>query len=615
VIISQSKKVEGKARHVVLVCDQDEVSTAGYVIAEVLGKGVAPVRRMTSHTEDGKAINTYRYLFNMRYLDDLLMAFPLATKSAGMQRKLDRLNARNLEQKEVEPFEVPGLWNYAENCEIKPYPFQYVAIAEAVRFLNGDMDGQVDDVYKFIESFLENDEMGLGKTLMALCIVSMLMWIQERELKVLVIAPKNGKFVWHRENQKFMQLDLGLTDADTQDVGVRRRIIGERHTLTVINPEMLRGVERSRDGEPYWVGKHPELFDFEYDLCIIDEYHRFGSPTSLQSKGLQHIKAARWLPMSGTPFLNRPTQLWVMMKVCWPELFPDYGLFQKGIEIKEPGSGKVIGYKPQVTGLLKKFMADRSIRRRKDQVLKDLPPIRFIDMPIELTREQRKIYDTILNELKLVLEDGSTEMIHQMSIIMRLKQACFSPELFGGSKHSGKLDELYDSIPSMVESGEKILLGSNWSTATRILQRDLAHYNPAYVDGSVSGARRMLQADKFNNNPDCQIYIGTIGANREAVSLGAATTVILTDKDWSPQVNAQFIGRSAAGGLRGVDATVDSVSVVSMFASQSYEEGYEQVLRFKEGTFDSIVEGDGGRKREADEMKSFSQMLREILNV
>jgi SNF2 family DNA or RNA helicase len=615
-LISLSKKVSGQPRHVVLVCEPGEVANAGYVIGSFTSRHSNYKRRYVRST------NNYRYTFDMSYLDDMLLAFPVANKSPGLQRRMDRLSNELLAMRQVDPFPIPGLWDRKLDRKAIPFAFQYPAISECVRFLLGEMDAELaalDETSgrQLVESFLENDEMGLGKTFImqsALALISEQRAAEfrkrKRGLKVLVVAPKNGKFVWQRENWRWFDFDLTLVDADQHDPAQRAKLIKQRSTITVINPEMLRGQQRyDRDShEIQFKPTYPDLFNYHYDYVILDEYQRFGSPTSQQTIGMLKLRASRFLPASGTPYLNRPPQMWPVLHRCWPQVYNDYENFVKAIQILDH-SGRVIGYNPKYAGQMKKFVGARSIRRRKDMVLTDLPPLLPIDAMIELNREQRRIYNKIRDELILMMEDGTASLVKQRTQIIRLKQACFSPELFGGSKHSAKLDELREIVATYVDSGEKLLIGTEWVKAARILEREFAHFKPAFVDGSVTGLRRMAEADRFNTDPNCHLYIGTIGANREAVTLSAATTVILTDKDWSPMVNSQFVARSASGGLRGLDAHVDQVSVVSMIAANTCEERVEAMLAFKQGGFDAFVEPDGGLRLERQIVRSLRDLI------
>jgi len=104
--------------------------------------------------------------------------------------------------------------------------------------------------------------------------------------------------------------------------------------------------------------------------------------------------------------------------------------------------------------------------------------------------------------------------------------------------------------------------------------------------------------DKFNEDEECHVYIGTIRANQEAITLNAATYVIFTDKDWSPLVNDQAIARSAAGGLRGVGREGEHVNVIELLARDTIDERIEVVLAGKRQVFNAMVEADGGAVRQ-----------------
>ncbi len=237
-------------------------------------------------------------------------------------------------------------------------------------------------------------------------------------------------------------------------------------------------------------------------------------------------------------------------------------------------------------------------------MLKDLPEVNFKPVEVTLSTEERRIYDKIEEEMLLEMEDGTIKDIGgALGKIIRLKQACFSPELFGGSKKSSKVTELKTLVEELVASGEKAIIFSQWEKACVILKRELAEYNPAYVTGKVKNKLRQEEIRKFNEDDDCHLYIGTIGANREAVNLGVATYVIFTDEGWTPAGHDQAIGRSAAGGLRGAHAKKGTVvTVIVLRAADSYEQYIESMLKKKKNVFDRTVERDAGKNEKIEKV-------------
>jgi SNF2 family DNA or RNA helicase len=299
--------------------------------------------------------------------------------------------------------------------------------------------------------------------------------------------------------------------------------------------------------------------------------------------------------MSGTPILNNPLEFWPALHRIAPTRFPSFWAFEKNMAIMSTGRfRKVVGYRPEAMLELRQFLAQHSIRRRKDQVGIEMPKVVYSTIDVDLTSEQRRLYNRIRDEFKLALANGEIKSVTTaLAQITRLMQACFSPELYGGSPASAKIEELRDIVKELVGSGEKAIIFSQWKDATRILQREFAEYNPAYVDGTVKPKQRVLEEDKFNTDPTCMLYIGTIGANQEAITLGAGTYVIFTDKAWTPLANDQAAARSAAGGLRGVGVEVP-VNIIELHAVDTFEERIEDLLARKKALFNATVEKDAG---------------------
>lgn len=577
-----SKKSErtGK-RHVVLDMNPQEERDAFQVLrSTVLGARSRAPRRQLMRS------GAIRYRFGRAHLDRLMSTFPFAELSSGLERRQHRGVT------DAEPEEVPEL--DLSDLRVELYDYQKIAVGRAITRL--DEQGW----------FFINDDLGLGKTVEALATL-----VIRQSIPSLVVCPNNAKWVWERMIHNFTSLEVGVLDATTQTRAQRTALIEEVREVTVANIEALR--------------LHPELGEIPYQLIISDEYHRFKNPTAKQTVAWHALSSEDDLLLSGTPMLNRVEEIWSALHRVMPQRYTSYWAFERNYCIKTPpqvinevqrdasgrilrnsrgrpivkpkrvGGGRVVGYRPERFQELRDFIQnpDHSIRRRKEQVLDQLPEVVLNQLLIELTTEQRRLYNQIKNEMKYTLANGEIRSLKGiLPFIMRAKQACFSPELYDGSQHSAKLDELKLVVQELVDGGHKALIGSQWSKATRIIRRELVEYNPAYVDGSVTGRKRQAEQDRFNEDETCWLYIGTIQANQEAITLSAADYVILTDKLWSPKANDQFIGRSAAGGLRGIGH--DQVTVVELFAYNTIEERIETLLAEKRQMFNALIESDGG---------------------
>lgn len=572
--LSVSPKSAEGTRHLVLKVASDEDFIARPMINQyVLGKGVASVRR---RGPDGVT-----YLFALRYLDKLMLAMPNLELSTSIRNKLFAEEQKRQAALPVPPMDLSDL-----RADLRPY--QVVGAGQMV--------------LKMSPGFMLTDEMGLGKTMQVLAALCDTM-----ALPALVICPNNAKYNWEREIRRFTDFTVQVVDGTAAE---RDYQIRQQADITIANFAQIRVTKRGRGDDARVIPSNPAFFEVHWETLIADEFHNLKTAGAQQTQGYLMLDQTCFIGLSGTPVLNDDIgEMWPTLHKIDPSLFPSHTQMSAQLKTKI-GVGNRKETNPIYMAELRAWVEEHSLRRRKDQVEKDLPQAVRLRRDVELTKEQRALYERILNDFMLELEDGSEMGVPTfLSQITRLKQACLSPELYEGSPKSAKIDELKLVVKELVANGEKALIFSQWSTATRIIERELAEYNPAYVDGSVKSKDRMAQVDKFQNEPDCQIYIGTIGSNKEAISLGEATYVIFTDKGWTPAEIDQAIGRSAAGGLRGLGKEGMKITVVELYAVDTIEERIESLLQRKANLFRRFVEADGGPQVEKGVLSSLRSLF------
>lgn len=579
--IGLSRKDHAKGQHVVVLVGIAERADFESVVYEQV-----TTKRLVVEV---KSATSFLYRFAMRHQETLLLAFPMAEVSPGLIKMLRRAEEKRLGSMVVPNLRIPGLRKTS-----KLYDYQKVAVA---RIVNGTLQ-------------LLNDEMGLGKTIVALSAIRKL-----KALPALVVCPNSAKFEWADQiAAHFDDLECVVVDGTKAE---RQEQIRKNADITVINIEGIRAKPLHGDIEhPHkvtgWDYANPALFEGEYEFCVIDEHHRLKTETAQATRGFFQLAAKQWLCMSGTPILNRVEEIWTVLHKLYPDAFPSSVTFVRNICIySKHDSSKVVGYRTGAMQELRKFLDEISLRRRRDQVFDSLPPVIMAKRLCELTEEQRVLYNEIIDEAILRMENGEIQSIFDARVeTIRLKQACFSPELYGGSPHSRKIEELKEIVRELVANGEKALVFSQWSKATRILQRELAEYNPAYVDGSVPVRERRNQIQKFRTDDSCHLYIGTIGANREAINLGNASYVIFTDIPWTPAEVDQAIGRSAAGGLRGLNVPAGTkVHVIELQAAETIEQSIEKMLARKRAFSDRLIERDAGKQVDRIDMTDMRSLL------
>lgn len=525
-----AKKGGSRPRHVVVdLAATDEREFLFVVHRFVLPEGVQPWR------ERSKAGTKVRYRFAMRWLERLVLTFPVAERAPAIDAKLAADSRAHMHRlKSPPPFEAPS-FRQPSVSGYELYPHQLVSIDNALKD----------------PRHMVNIGMGLGKTAIGWAVACRL-----KPKRMLVVTTYGGKAVWADEAAEWTRIaERRIQVVDGAAAKRREQIarIRQDARILVVNWDLLR--------------LHPELADIAFDYMVVDEFHRAKNPDAQVTKSFLQLRAHRELLLSGTPMINRTEELWSPLhRTCRKRdslrpsdtnsRYPSAWLFEKSLRIKFGGGVSELARNPDFMEKIKQDLDQHSTRFRRDQVSDDLPDIIPVTVTVKLTDEQRKLYNKLRDEFKMELESGEVKTVRDARVLItRLKQACWSPELYGGSQRSAKLDELRTIVRDLVDAGEKAILYSQWSKATRILAREFAAYGPAYVDGSVTGKKRQAEARRFNKDPDCLVagaevqVIGELeGATRSlysgpvvdlVVGSGERLTVtvnhpVLTRRGWIP---------------------------------------------------------------------------------
>lgn len=527
--------------HLVLECSPKEARNIHDTMVERVGRPV-------QHSRQNGSV---RYRFPESKLTKLVNTFPQAQQSPGIVRRI-----HSEEDIQVPPdFEVPGY-----SGELSEQQLEGVWAASQRR------------------KFLLWDDMRLGKTRQALCVAA----VNDR-WPVLVITPNNVKHVWRQHiKDDFPELswvEVGGSPAK------RAAALEARPNIVIAHYEAIR-IHTKWERRGQHMVATGDFVDRDWEMIILDEAHRLRGHASQQTLAIHALRAPRKVVLSATPVLNgRLEELWGPLHFAWPTKFPSYWKFTRDYCVVK--RGQVVGYKNVQP--LRDFIASRSIRRLNPAQLE------YKVVEVELTKEQRSLYEEIKDELLLWMEDGTPKRIPSILVrATRLKQAAFSPELYGGSPVSAKIEEVRRLIPKLVAEGNKVIVFSQWSTATDILRRELTPLveGMAYVTGDVPYTRREAEIERFQNDPSCGVYLGTIRSNQEGIALHAASHVVFTDLEWVPAINEQAAARALTWTPK-----EKNVRVVEIRAKDTIEERIVSVLEHKRRMNASFIERGGGARR------------------
>lgn len=332
------------------------------------------------------------------------------------------------------------------------------------------------------------------------------------------------------------------------------------------------------------------------NMVIIDEIHKNMSPTSTQGKQILRIKKAtghncEWIPMTGTPIVRKPTDVFLPMKLIDAHNFSSYYTWNKEFCIYGGfGGHEIIGYKniPRVKTMLQNNM----IRRLKDQVL-DLPPKIYFTEYVDNTPYQAKLYESV-RQATLAEAGQILKLANPMVKLLKLRQVNGSPELVDPTlkidknylKHNAKMQRMLQILEDIHEAGEKVIIFSNWVEPLRMVYKILTQkYKVCCFTGTMSDAAREKNKQVFQNNSEYTILVGTIGAAGTTHTFTAASNIIFLDEPFNATDKSQAEDRAYRIG------TKQSLKIYTLLSRDTVDDRVHEIVYEKAATSKYIVDG------------------------
>lgn len=452
------------------------------------------------------------------------------------------------------------------------------------------------------ESFLLGDDQGLGKTKE---IIDIAMCRKQTDgLKhCLIICGINGnKYNWADEVKIHSREDswilgtrftkrppIKMIEGSTKDKMEDLNNIPHQF-FWITNIETLRGGSFKEKQGKRTVTRFP-IAEKIQELCdrgiigmiAFDEAHKAKNPDSQQGKALLSIDCkGPKIPMSGTFVLNNPLDLYLPLKWAGFETHSFYAYKQHYCTMGGFGGKEIVGYKnlDELRSMVSKVM----LRRVKGDVL-DLPPKVHTIEWVDAYPEQKALYKDVRDQVR---DNIDKVKVHPdpLSEMLRLRQVTGYPGILSSTvTKSAKMDRMEELVEEEVLVGGKAIIFSNWSEMTNVIRNKLKKYNPAYITGEVDSVQRMEEKDRFQNDPDCKVMIGTIGALGTGFTLTAAQLVIFVDEPWNRGIKDQAEDRAHRIGTRG------TVRIVTILTRDTVDEGVYNLVQKKGKMADLLVDG------------------------
>lgn len=329
-----------------------------------------------------------------------------------------------------------------------------------------------------------------------------------------------------------------------------------------------------------------------YDIEVQDNHnyiannilvHNCKNPSSQQGKGILKVQPECRIAMTGTPLMNTPLDLYIIMKWLGYEKHSFYAFKNHHCIMGGFGGYEVVGYKNlhELQSNLNSIM----LRRLKSDVL-DLPDKLFIDEYVDMTPKQSIIYKEVSMELK-----ANIDMIkcanNPLAELIRLRQATgFTGILSSQIQESAKLDRMEELVDELVESGKKVVIFSNWTQITDVAYAKLSKkYRGILITGDTKDNERQSLVKQYQEDKNTVFAIGTIGAMGTGLTLTAGTVEIFLDEPWTMAAKEQAIDRCHRIG------TTENITVYTLMAHNTIDERIHELVIKKGAMSNALVDG------------------------
>ena len=418
------------------------------------------------------------------------------------------------------------------------------------------------------------DEMGLGKTIQMLSLLDSLRQAGETR-PALVICPASLVYNWKEECSRFTP-DLSvetLAGTLSQRKSILKQIAfgGETADLYITSYDLLKRDITAYDG-------------LYFSSVILDEAQYIKNHKTAIAKAVKILQADHRFALTGTPIENRLSELWSIFDFLMP------GFLYTSSEFAERFETPIMKKKdPAATA---RMTEPFSLRRKKTDVLKDLPE-KLEEVHTSLMEDdQRKLYDAHVVHMKEILSSSGNSGEDKMRVlaeITRLRQLCCDPSLlfedYKGS--STKRAACLELIQNAIDGGHRMLVFSQFTSMLSLLAEDLKQAKiPFYtITGSTPKQERIRLVGEFNSREDVPVFLISLKAGGTGLNLIGADVVIHYDPWWNLAVQNQATDRAHRIGQ------THQVTVIKLITAKTIEEKIMELQEAKRDLADAIMEG------------------------
>lgn len=407
---------------------------------------------------------------------------------------------------------------------------------------------------------LLGDDMGLGKTIQVLGYLAL-----HPELSpIIIVCPSSAKYEWQSQIENHTKnLSCEILNG--------RKPYPVKEKILVINYDIL----------PYW---EAYLLALSPQALILDECHYVKNQRVKRTMASKKISSVCKvvIPLSGTPIINRPSEFFPVLNMVRPAEFRSFWQYAfRYCAPKRAFRGQGWDFSgSQRPEELHRRVSPFMIRRRKEEVLKELPPKQRI--PIQIDLSNRKEYllarDEFLTWYRAEKGAEKAETAEKAEAFVKLGQ-------LRQVAAQGKLQAAKEWIQDYLDSTDGKLVVFAYHRA--IFQNLVESFTKICACGGGAGEARHKEVQRFQTDPKCRIFIGSIKADKEAITLTAANTVVFIEQGWTPGEHDQAEDR-----INRIGQKADSITAYYFLGKDSIDEYLWELIEKKREIITKILDGE-----------------------
>lgn len=414
------------------------------------------------------------------------------------------------------------------------------------------------------------DDMGLGKTVQTIALLARI--YPEERVPSLLVMPRSLLFNWQREVERFCpSLRLSVYHGSNRDLETAM----QGHLVLTTYGTLRGSIE--------------EFMERQFHYVILDESQAIKNIGTQVSKAVLLLKARHRLALSGTPIENHLGELYSLFRFLNPAMFGSEGDFNRHYALPiHQHDDKAAAQE------LRRKIYPFILRRLKRDVLKDLPDKVEQTLYVDMSPEQRTLYDSrrrfYYETIKRRIADGGMQAsrFFILEALLELRQVATIPEEKSeGAVTSPKRELLIESVQDAVLNGHKVLVFTNFLAAVEMLSSDLEQRGIGHLTMTGATGNREALVRQFQTRADIKVFIMTLKTGGVGLNLTAADTVFIFDPWWNTAAEVQAIDRTHRIGQ---DRTVFTYKLI---VRDSVEEKIVQLQERKKHLFDAVISSDG----------------------